>query len=194
MAHHRNARIGHRPDSFLDADAAFQLDRFGSAFLEKPAGIPQRLVRACLIRKKRHVADHQCALAAACDQASVIDHLVHCDRQRVGTSLNHAAQRVTDKQHLHPGLIKDAGESVVVRRQTGNPLAALFHLHDMRHGDLIAHHNPPTKKPSGPIRKAKEGGRSRPGFFLVIFSMPPVSVQSTWIQAVCSAASPTPYC
>ncbi len=84
MAHHRNAGFDNRLDGLAHVDAAFELDRLGAAFLKKPAGILQRLFSAHLIGKKRHVADHQRALASARDQARVIDHLVHSDRQGVG--------------------------------------------------------------------------------------------------------------
>src|SRR6185503_14699242 len=157
-----------------------------------PTGILQREFFAHLIRKKRHVADHQRALTSARDQASVIDHLVHGYGQGVGTALHDAAQRIADQEHFHAGFVENPRKGIIVCREASDLLAALLHLEHVRHRDLVAHDRPPNaKKPSRPSRKANAVGeyRQRSPKNRLLAS---VSVQITWIQAVCSAASPNP--
>ena len=128
-----------RLDALAHVDAAFELDRFGAAFLEKSAGISQRLFFAHLVREKRHVADHQRALAPARHQAGVIDHLVHGYGQGVGTALHDAAQRIADQKHFDARIVENPRKRIVVGRQASDLFAALLHFKHMRHSDLVAH-------------------------------------------------------
>ena len=83
VAHHRDVAAGDRLNGGGAANAAFQLDRVGAAFLDQAAGILGRLLRADLEAHERHVGDQQAAPDAARHQPRVIDHLVQRDGSEV---------------------------------------------------------------------------------------------------------------
>src|SRR5678815_2727571 len=116
----------------------------------------------------------------------MIDHFIHSHSQSIVISLDNTPQRVAHQQHLYSCFIENARKNIVVRRQASDLLAALLHFNNMRGGYLFAHGAPPeTKKPSG---TNPEGHRGRKSRFLSPNNrlLASVSVQITWIQAVCS--------
>jgi len=57
--------------------AAFELDRFGAALLDRPAGVPARLLDALLVAHLKGMFENQEApLPAAGDHAGVVDHVL----------------------------------------------------------------------------------------------------------------------
>src|SRR6266404_9406358 len=77
------------------------------------------------------------ALHPALHGGAVIDHLVHRHRQCGVVSLHDHAQGIADEQHVGPGAIEKAGETGIVGREHGDPLAGLLHLAERIDGDLL---------------------------------------------------------
>src|SRR5882762_8113540 len=77
------------------------------------------------------------ALHPALHGGAVIDHLVHRHRQCGVVSLHDHAQGIADEQHVGPGAVEKAGETGIVGREHGDPLAGLLHLAERIDGDLL---------------------------------------------------------
>src|SRR3989338_3290341 len=138
-----------------ELDSSFDLDRLRPGLLEESPGVPLRLLDAHLKGKKRHVRDHERPFPAPDHRFGMIDHLIQGDGQSVLLPLDHRAQRVPDEQDIHPGLIKDAGERVIVGSQGGDLFTPLLHPADFGHGNFFRHRAALLKQKSLPDQSGK---------------------------------------
>lgn len=147
-------RLGGKPQVTHDGDAcfdqalhrfgntasAFQLHRFGPAFLQQAPGVAQRLFTADLIGHERHVGDQQRTLQATGHGPAMIDHVFQRNGQGRFVTLHHVTQRIADQHHVHAGLIDQPGESGVVRRDHDDTFPGTAHASDTRHRHLVCVH------------------------------------------------------
>ena len=131
MPHHRNADAAEALDQFTILSAAFELDRFGLPFFDKPSGVAHGLIEIGLIRHKRQIADHHRTTTRRYDAArhrlTVIDHVIH-RRGRCFLALDDHPERISDEENVRPGLIAETEQAKVIRREHGNSFALLLHF------------------------------------------------------------------
>ena len=116
VGHHGDAGRHERGDRLGLLDAAFELHRLAARFLEDAAGVFDRLVRAQVKARKRHVDDHQRVLDRAADHLGVVDHLVERDGQRAVVALDDHRHAVADQDALDAGRVDQPGQRDSRRR------------------------------------------------------------------------------
>src|ERR1700687_4012638 len=117
MAHHRDVDFRDSPHRFRDRDTAFELHRFGAAFLYQAAGVAERFLGTDLIREEWHIGDDQRAPAGPHNGASMIDDFVDGDGERAVLAANHHREAVADQERIDAATVEDPGEWKVVRGQ-----------------------------------------------------------------------------
>ena len=110
MGHHGNAGRHQRRDRVGLLHAPFQLHRLAARLLQDASGVFDRLVRAQMITRKRHVDDHQRLLDRPADHLGVIDHLVERHGQRGVVALHDHRHAVADENPFDAGRIDQPGQ------------------------------------------------------------------------------------
>ena len=136
VPHNGNAHIDDATHRGADGLTTFDFDGFYAGLLDHAAGIAQSLVGVHLVAHERQVTYDQSTLCSRSDQASVIEHLLHRDRDGCLATLHNHGDRITDQQHVETCFIQQSRHRVVVRGQRGDGLATLFHALQLRGGDL----------------------------------------------------------
>jgi hypothetical protein len=107
--------------------SAFELDRFGPAFLDETAGVFHALFNTHMERLVGHVTDHQRLRFGAGDQGGMVNHFVHGHFQGVFLSLQHHAQRISDQDDINAGVGGDPrGREIIGRHRSDLFTPALF--------------------------------------------------------------------
>ncbi len=96
MGADRNGRVDNRANLFADRGAALELDSLCAAFLHQTAGVDQGVIGGCLIGHERHIRNEQRIFRAASNCRRMMDHILHCDGQRILITKADHAQRIAD--------------------------------------------------------------------------------------------------
>src|SRR5262245_28073373 len=139
VSHDRDANLDDGLDRTWHRSTALEFHPLGTALLEEPPGIPDRLLPTYLIGEKRHVPDHQSTLATARNRSRVVDHLLHRNRQGIRLALKDAANRVADQEDINAGLVQNPRKGIIVSGETGDLFPQTLFFDDMRYGDLLSH-------------------------------------------------------
>ena len=135
MRHHRNPRMAQRRNLRAHRRAAFQLHRLASGFLQRPAGVLQRLRHRNLIRHERHIEHHQALLAAPHHALRRRNQVIHGHRQRGIVSQHGISVRIPHQNSIHRSVHQPSG-GVIVAGQHGNLLTLSLHLLKSQYGSL----------------------------------------------------------
>ena len=116
VGHHGDAGRDERGDRVGLLDAAFELHGLAARFLQDAAGVFDRLVRAQVEARERHVDDHQRVLDRAADHFGVVDHFVERHGQRAVVPLDDHRHAVADENAFDAGRIDEPGHARSRRR------------------------------------------------------------------------------
>ena len=136
MTHHGNAGAEYSLYGFADFGAALHLYGFCMALLHYAYGGGKGFFRIALIGAERHVAYNEGAFSAFDHAFGVIYHLVEGDRESGDVAGHDVRGRVAYQNHVHSGFVDEFCHRVVVGREHGDFLAALFHFDKARSGDF----------------------------------------------------------
>src|SRR5262252_9578139 len=118
---------------------AVELDQIGAAFLDQANGGAHRALRPFLQRTVGEIAAHQRTRDAAADRLADHEHLVHRDFERIGVSPQIDADRVSDRDDIYPGAIRDARELIIPGDHAYALSPVALHLQKRGNGDLVRH-------------------------------------------------------
>jgi hypothetical protein len=124
VAHDGDASGGDAADGGGDLLAAFKLDRVARALLHQAARVLESLLGADVVAHEGHVADEVRPLDRPPHGAAMVDDVIHRDGERRVVPLDDVAEAVPDEDEVHPRLIDELGQRVVVGRE-GDDGAAL---------------------------------------------------------------------
>src|SRR2546430_588875 len=117
VPNHGDAHRGQLLGVVDHAAATFQLHRGDAGFLEKTAGISDRVLGGGVVGHERHIADHQRAGRSADDGTRIADHVVHRHAEGIGVAEHRRSEAVAYKQHRDSGAVQPARRAVVVAGQ-----------------------------------------------------------------------------
>ena len=121
-------------DDFGALASAFQLDRFGPGFLDEAQGVAYGVVDAGVIAAVGHVGDEQGAACAAADGAGVVEHLVHCDRERVGVAEHGHGEGIADQREVDTGFVDESCGGIIDSGEGGDACPAALAFSEGVHG------------------------------------------------------------
>jgi len=124
MRHRRDAELGEPLGQLDGVRATLQLDGVGVGLLQHASGVLDARVGAHADGEKRHVGDDERVVGPACDGGGVARHLVDRHRKRRVVAELRVPDRITDEDHVDPGLVHDGRGRGVVRGQHGDRLRA----------------------------------------------------------------------
>ena len=128
MAEHGDVDLDEFLDRRGDFHPALDLDGVRAAFLHEASGVAHRFLKIDLVAEIRHVRHEQSARHPALDRLRVMQDLIDGDRQgALVAELGHA-DRVTDEDHVDPGLFGEPGGGEIVRRQHRDLDALALHV------------------------------------------------------------------
>jgi hypothetical protein len=105
---------------------ALQLHRVRPRLFEEAARVSDRLVLVHLVRKERHIGDHQSPLRRPRHRRRPVQHLLHRHRQRRLQPQHHHPQRVAHQDRIDSRLIHIEGGRIVISRQQRQLLPTLL--------------------------------------------------------------------
>jgi hypothetical protein len=118
--------------------SAFDLDGFGSAFLDKAGGIAHGLVDSQVVGAVGHVGDQECVLHSPARGSGVVQHLIDRDRKRVFISEHGLGERVADEDHVDAGFVNQTRAGIIVRSQTGDWFVMKLFVLQGSNGNFVA--------------------------------------------------------
>ena len=94
MAHDGNTGLDDGANLVEYAGTAFHLHRLGTAFLDEPSGVLNRIRFRDVVGHERHVSHQKRSVHTATDAASMENHFVHGHGQGIFIAHGHHARRV----------------------------------------------------------------------------------------------------